>query len=378
MFAGDGKGLGLATVKVMKMCLDTLAEVHESDHTQRCKLLSWHSWSGFMSTEVHGLDFDWDGIYGEGGSHLAELTHHYDYDRMHLVNRKWSGYDLTLGCPGWASAPLSHWGDLAAANAAFDRMLPFAFRCLEDCVPTDLQESFYFHSVWPFWLYTMGRKDDARALLHAKPFDDDLGQLSDWLCEHWPQLYGPKKDGHIAASEDFLMHSQFLDVLLAKATPPASAVTGLPEPHEVAMLGVTLPWGSVCNLDSFVTMVPAMLAHERVGSDEGALAFVKIILEAELPKGGTVCKRQHSFAHACRGRILAAQGNADEAEAAFESAAEAAEAGGCHFFTAIWLSDLCKHVLDGAGRGEEGRKRLEEAVSRLACSVEDLDAIVYP
>ena len=42
------------------------------------------------------------------------------------------------------------------------------------------------------------------------------------------------------------------------------------------------------------------------------------------------------------------------------------------------LRDLCKHVLDGAGRGEEGQKRLEEAVSRLACSVEDLDAYVFP
>jgi len=35
-------------------------------------------------------------------------------------------------------------------------------------------------------------------------------------------------------------------------------------------------------------------------------------------------------------------------------------------------------VLDGVGRGDEGRKRLEEAVSRLECSVEDLDAYVYP
>ena len=55
-----------------------------------------------------------------------------------------------------------------------------------------------------------------------------------------------------------------------------------------------------------------------------------------------------------------------------------AEAAGLHFLTALTLRDLCKHVLDGAGRGEEGQKRLEEAVSRLACSVEDLDAYVFP
>jgi len=35
-------------------------------------------------------------------------------------------------------------------------------------------------------------------------------------------------------------------------------------------------------------------------------------------------------------------------------------------------------VLEAAGRGEEGKRRLAEAVSGLACSVEDLDGIVYP
>ena len=89
-------------------------------------------------------------------------------------------------------------------------------------------------------------------------------------------------------------------------------------------------------------------------------------------------KRQHSFAHACRGRILAGQGEADEAEAAFEAAVKASESADWPFLSAVWLRDLCKHVLDGAGRGDEGRKRLEEAVSRLECSVDDLDAYVYP
>eukprot|EP01045_Picozoa_sp_COSAG04_P015779 COSAG04_NODE_1273_length_7466_cov_76.544319_3_plen_81_part_00 len=76
--------------------------------------------------------------------------------------------------------------------------------------------------------------------------------------------------------------------------------------------------------------------------------------------------------------IMASQDKADEAAAAFEAALEITTAYGWHFLTAITLRDLCKHVLDGVGRGEEGRKRLEEAVSRLACSLEDLDTIVFP
>ena len=83
-------------------------------------------------------------------------------------------------------------------------------------------------------------------------------------------------------------------------------------------------------------------------------------------------------APSCRGRVLSAQGKADEAKVAFEKAAAAKEAHGDHFLTALTLRDLCKHVLDSTGRGEEGRERLEGAVSQLACSVEDLDRVVHP
>ena len=45
---------------------------------------------------------------------------------------------------------------------------------------------------------------------------------------------------------------------------------------------------------------------------------------------------EHSFAHACRGRVLAARGQPEEAEAAFEAAVIAATEGGCPFFAAVW------------------------------------------
>ena len=68
----------------------------------------------------------------------------------------------------------------------------------------------------------------------------------------------------------------------------------------------------------------------------------------------------------------------EAAEAAFEAACELAEAGKMPFLTALAVRDLCTHVLDCTGQSEEGRKRLDEVVSHLACSVDDLAAIVLP
>jgi hypothetical protein len=279
---------------------------------------------------------------------------------------------------------------LSAANAAFDRMLPAAFRCCEDWAPTEVFVLWYIKSIWPFWLWAMGRKDDARAVLHAGPFEA-LEPMYDWIAENTgPGLMAPRKihrdaDEHASpfTADDFHEHARFMEVLLADEAPPASSTAELPNPQDAAMLGVCSRtgdseiWGAVSSYH-FSTRQVCMLAHERVGNSDQALACAEITLKADRAHGGTDSRWHHAFAHACRGRILASQGSADEAEVAFEAAVEATEADGLHFFTAIWLRDLCKHVLDGAGRGEEGQKRLAEAVSRLACSVEDLAGVQYP
>ena len=240
------------------------------------------------------------------------------------------------------------------------------------------------------WLHTdvLGRKEDARAVLRAGPFDE-IEQVLDWLAETGAPPGSVRPRGEEASEEngmafwvadDFVAHAKFLELLLDDEAPPASALAELPEPKVVAKLGMTLafPWGSCMHMIQIISMVPAMLAHERLGSVDGALESAAIILEADRSEGGSKVSRVRSFAYACRGRILAAQGKMEAAESAFDAACESAESGQHHFLTAVWLRDLCKHVLDGAGRGEEGRKRLEEAVSRLACSVEDLAGVQYP
>jgi len=380
MQCGDMAGFQRSWGRLLPAALDARDSVHASDHVQRCLLSTFRCFAGVVFS--YGLFDDpteWS-LFGEQGSTFEDVLH-YDYDRMHVKMRPMTSFDLVVCYPGWAAAPLSHWGDVFAANAAFDHMLPYALRCLEEWSPQSVFEIWYLKSVWPLWLYFLGRKEDARAILYAGPYED-LPPQFDWIAEVTGPVWRPRGSAvdhtGVFAAEDFLAHAQFLDVVLADEAPPAAeALARLPEPEKAARLGVLSPFGSIANLH-FSTVGAAMLAHERLGSTEGALTCAGIILGAELTMGGTTSRQRHSLAHASRGRILAAQGNCDEAEAAFEAAIERADSYGGHFFAALALRDLCEHVLDGTSRAEAGRQRLAVAVSSLACSVEDIEGIVYP
>jgi hypothetical protein len=242
----------------------------------------------------------------------------------------------------------------------------------------------FFKGSCVFWLLMVGRKSDARKLLDAGPFDN-LEQFWDAVCEGQagtvrPRGINPSTDEgfRVMTVDDLLAHSQFCEILAADEAPPASALDKLPEPRAFAKLGVTFPWGSVAQFLDMSSMVPAMLAHERVGRADDALECTAIILEGDRAEGGGGTSRMRSFAHACRGRVLASQGKTEAAEAAFEASVSLANAGKMPFLAALALRDLCKLVLDGVGRGEEGRQRLVGVVEKLSCSVEDLNAIAFP
>ena len=51
-----------------------------------------------METQVQQLPgLDWAEVFGEGGSHFADITHHYDYDQMHAACC-WPSFDMVLRC----------------------------------------------------------------------------------------------------------------------------------------------------------------------------------------------------------------------------------------------------------------------------------------
>ena len=79
------------------------------------------------------------------------------------------------------------------------------------------------------------------------------------------------------------------------------------------------------------------------------------------------------MAHRCRGRVLAARDRMDEAEAAFEAAVAAAASCELWLLEAMAVRDLTRHVLEPAGRAQDGRKRLAQIVEKMASSEAELE-----
>ena len=64
-------------------------------------------------------------------------------------------------------------------------MLPCALRMMEELKPRDYLELLASRTAWVLWLCMLGRKSDARALLHAEQFDG-LESMVDWLAAAAP------------------------------------------------------------------------------------------------------------------------------------------------------------------------------------------------
>ena len=108
---------------------------------------------------------------------------------------------------------------------------------------------------------------------------------------------------------------------------------------------------------------------EKLGQHADALLYAATALQYD-PDGwrarGEDCRpTTHAPAHALRGRVLAALGRADEAEAALEAAAATARAHGLRLLEMLALRDLKLHVLDPGGRGADGLRRLRAALQRM-------------
>ena len=117
----------------------------------------------------------------------------------------------------------------------------------------------------------------------------------------------------------------------------------------------------------------AALAFERFGQSERALAFAAKSLETDPAAGGNPNQWLQSFALSCRGRVLAALGDAVEAEAAFENALAVVAGREYWFIEACIVHDLVERVLRPAGRGvADGEARLAAAVSKIAATGDEL------
>jgi tetratricopeptide (TPR) repeat protein len=139
-------------------------------------------------------------------------------------------------------------------------------------------------------------------------------------------------------------------------------------PDEFTALGQSTQ-SNMTILHNWGCHVWAALAFERFGQSERALAFAAKSLEMDPAAGGNPNQWLQSFALSCRGRILAALGDAVEAEAAFENALAVVAGREYWFIEACSVHDLLERVLRPARRGvADGEARLAAAVSKVAAT----------
>ena len=296
---------------------------------------------------------------------------HYDFDTMHRRVEEVVSWDGA--CNAALALPLLlHYGDLTATRTVMDACLA-NLSCLRES-PNAISASFSFvmSAVGsPTALIMAGRSAEAAEIMQSMRID--WKNVGDTVAA-WEK-------SHQAVAEDSNMKpSGFLWTLKSlwglvgdvdKAELEQFAAT-LPSPRELALQDVVhVPeYGmgpfSIRMGCGFCSLLWPALLYERLGQTELALECCALVVETDQSKGGDPHPEMHSMAHRCRGRILAASGDAEQAEAAFEQSVASASCADLWLLAALAVRDLAESVLRPAGRGAEGERRLARAAARLA------------
>ena len=267
---------------------------------------------------------------------------------------------------------LLHYGDLTATRTVMDSCLA-NLSCLRES-PNARSASFTFVMsavCAPAALLVSGRSVDAAEIMRSLRVDWE--NVADTVAA-WAK-------GHqIVAEDSFMKPTGFLWTLkslwgLVGDVDEAELeqfVATLPSPRELALQDVVhMPEYAVGPFSirmgcGFCSLLWPALLYERLGQAELALECCALVVETDQSKGGDPHPEMHSMAHRCRGRILAASGDASQAEAAFEESVASASCADLWLLEALAIRDLAESVLQPAGRGAEGERRLARAATRLA------------
>ena len=151
---------------------------------------------------------------------------------------------------------------------------------------------------------------------------------------------------------------------------PDDVIAGLPSPDTlmsyVTDVGVSFARCSHHRSGLRNLLLLAAEVCEKLDRHDDALLYVAKALHND-PNDPFSDRRPttQALGHSLRGRVLASQGKAAEAEAAFEEAVEAAHSKDLWLFEMFALRDLKKHVLDADGRSDEGNRRLKGVLQKM-------------
>ena len=113
-------------------------------------------------------------------------------------------------------------------------------------------------------------------------------------------------------------------------------------------------------------MLLAAQVCEKLEQYDDALLYLEKALRVD-PNDLTTDMRPTTQAEglAVRGRVLAAQGKAEQAEAAFEAAVAVSHKHGLRLLEMFALRDCKRTVLDKAGRADEGIRKLKTVMCEM-------------
>jgi tetratricopeptide (TPR) repeat protein len=236
---------------------------------------------------------------------------------------------------------------------------------------------------YPWVLRLLGRTQEAKSLMEqadltwtsADASVDSYAESRDPGVRNRGAKPGPSDVFQVTA-EDFSWSIRLQYVLCStwRECPPDDVIADLPSPDtlvsyvtNIATRGTTGPGhgkhhrAGVRNL-----LLLAAEVCEKLERPDDALLYVAKALNND-PKDPYSDRRPttQALGHSLRGRVLASQGKAAEAEAAFEEAVQAAHSKEMWLFEMLALRDLKVHVLDKDGRGEEGLRRLKVVLKEM-------------
>ena len=228
----------------------------------------------------------------------------------------------------------------------------------------------------PWALYTVGRGADAASLMA------DTGLI--WATadaraeEHTPTepmmrpFSSEPDDFHRFCTEDLAWSIKLQYVLCTtwREVPPADVIAALPSPDvlDSYMTQVCTASGRNERLRLGFTnlLLQAAEVCEKLDRHADALLYLTMALRVKANDPTTDMRpTTQALGLSVKGRVLAALGKQDEAEAAFEQAVDVSHRTGLRLFEMFALRDLKKYILDADGRAEEGVRRLKAVLSEM-------------
>ena len=374
------------SIKYFMLFVNALRTVEPGsrEHSRLLSLaFSFQVGSCFLDFMAGEEEFSYDAGFGSEGSLLIEASKTYDYTMMHrycVAQHSWDGNIRPNHC-----FPLFvRWGSIQNSNSCADRSLSAFKRMVLEPTPDALT---YIQCLveWPSVLYLLGRQSDAAELLRKSAADWANAEQTLTDIASRVAIVGKTEDGAFWSLNDFIWTARALFVLCADLDHCPSAeefMTELPTPEDLAAQGIiSAPDGTklmhAAHFLGLTSLVWQALALEKLGQADAAMAFASFALEVDHTIGGSNVVWHQFLAHRCRGRLLMAAGQPEQAREAFEAALTSATSRGYWMLEALAVNDLNIHCGgdDGAG-ARAGSRRLEPMVRRLVGPSEAIEALL--